>query len=313
MTQPVDQQELVNPDAMLERPRGLWAGAWRRLLRRKGGVVGLVMISLVVIMALFAPLIAPFDPVLDDFYDEGGKRRDSPCVHLLGCDEEKNQHLMGLDGNARDEFSRIVYGSRWSLAIGFFTVALAFSIGSVLGAISGYWGGHIDNWIMRFMDVILGFPALLLAIAIGATLGPGFKNTMIAIAIVSIPIYARVMRASVLSIKELDFVAASRTLGASRSRILITRVIPNALTPLIVIATLGIATAILDAAAFGFLGLGAQPPNPEWGAMLASERSQIFSAPHLVWFPGLAIMFTVLGFNLLGDGLRDALDPALNE
>ena len=313
MTQPLDQQELVNPEAMLERPRGLWAGAWRRLLRRKGGVVGLVMISLVVIMALFAPLIAPFDPVLDDFYDEGGKRRDSPCVHLLGCDEEKNQHIMGLDGNARDEFSRIVYGSRWSLAIGFFTVALAFSIGSVLGAISGYWGGHIDNWIMRFMDVILGFPALLLAIAIGATLGPGFRNTMIAIAIVSIPIYARVMRASVLSIKELDFVAASRTLGASRSRILITRVIPNALTPLIVIATLGIATAILDAAAFGFLGLGAQPPNPEWGAMLASERSQIFSAPHLVWFPGLAIMFTVLGFNLLGDGLRDALDPALNE
>ena len=252
--------------------------------------------------------------MLDDFIGDGdSRRRDPPCVYVLGCEETNTQHLMGLDGNARDEFSRIVFGSRWSLSIGFFTVALAFSIGSTLGAVSGYWGGHLDNWIMRFMDVILGFPALLLAIAIGATLGPGFRNTMIAIAIVSIPIYARVMRASVLSIKELDFVAASRTLGASKGRILMTRVIPNALTPLIVIGTLGIATAILDAAAFGFLGLGAQPPNPEWGAMLASERSQIFSAPHLVWFPGLAIMFTVLGFNLLGDGLRDALDPALNE
>lgn len=304
---------LVNEETLLEKPRGLWAGAWRRLLRRKGGVVGLFMIGFILIVAILAPLIAPFDPVLDDFYDDGSKRRDPPCVHLLGCDEETPQHLMGLDGNARDEFSRIVFGSRWSLSIGFFTVALAFSIGSTLGAVSGYWGGHLDNWIMRFMDVILGFPALLLAIAIGATLGPGFRNTMIAIAIVSIPIYARVMRASVLSIKELDYVAASRTLGASRSRILLTRVIPNALTPLIVIGTLGIATAILDAAAFGFLGLGAQPPDPEWGAMLASERSQIFSAPHLVWFPGLAIMFTVLGFNLLGDGLRDALDPALNE
>jgi ABC-type dipeptide/oligopeptide/nickel transport system permease subunit len=305
---------LVQEEQMLEKPRGLWAGAWRRLLRRKGGVVGLIMIGFIFLVAILAPLIAPYDPVLDDFIGDGdSRRRDPPCVYILGCDEENTQHLMGLDGNARDEFSRIVFGSRWSLSIGFFTVALAFSIGSTLGAVSGYWGGHLDNWIMRFMDVILGFPALLLAIAIGATLGPGFRNTMIAIAIVSIPIYARVMRASVLSIKELDFVAASRTLGASKGRILWTRVIPNALTPLIVIGTLGIATAILDAAAFGFLGLGAQPPNPEWGAMLAAERSQIFSAPHLVWFPGLAIMFTVLGFNLLGDGLRDALDPALNE
>lgn len=309
-----DLEGLVQEEMLLEKPRGLWAGAWRRLLRRKGGVVGLIMIGLVFFIAIFAPLIAPYDPVLDDFIGDGdSRRRDPPCVHILGCDEERTQHLMGLDGNARDEFSRIVFGSRWSLSIGFFTVALAFSIGSFLGAVSGYWGGHLDNWIMRFMDVILGFPALLLAIAIGATLGPGFRNTMIAIAIVSIPIYARVMRASVLSIKELDFVAASRTLGASPLRILMTRVVPNALTPLIVIGTLGIATAILDAAAFGFLGLGAQPPNPEWGAMLAAERSQIFSAPHLVWFPGLAIMFTVLGFNLLGDGLRDALDPSLNE
>jgi ABC-type dipeptide/oligopeptide/nickel transport system permease subunit len=166
---------------------------------------------------------------------------------------------------------------------------------------------------MRVMDVVLGFPALLLAIAIVAALGPGLRNTLLAIAIVSIPAYARVMRASVLAIKELDFVAASRALGASSIRILWTRVIPNALTPLVVIATLGIATAILDAAAFGFLGLGAQEPTAEWGSMLARERNQVFSAPHLVFFPGLAIMITVLGFNLLGDGLRDALDPSLSE
>jgi ABC-type dipeptide/oligopeptide/nickel transport system permease subunit len=166
---------------------------------------------------------------------------------------------------------------------------------------------------MRVMDVVLGFPALLLAIAIVAALGPGLRNTLLAIAVVSIPAYARVMRASVLSIKELDFVSASRALGASGARILWTRVIPNALTPLVVIATLGIAGAILDAAAFGFLGLGAQEPTAEWGSMLARERNQVFSAPHLVFFPGLAIMITVLGFNLLGDGLRDALDPSLAE
>jgi ABC-type dipeptide/oligopeptide/nickel transport system permease subunit len=220
---------------------------------------------------------------------------------------------MGIDGNFRDVFSRVVYGSRISLFVGFTTVTVALVVGTVLGAVSGFWGGATDNVIMRFMDVLLGFPALILAIAIVAVLGPGIRNTLLAISIVSIPAYARVMRAGVLSIKELDFVAASVALGAGKVRILWTRVVPNALTPLIVIGTLGIATAILDAAAFGFLGLGAQPPAPEWGAMLASERSQILSAPHLLIFPGLAIMVTVLGFNLLGDGLRDALDPSLNE
>jgi ABC-type dipeptide/oligopeptide/nickel transport system permease subunit len=232
---------------------------------------------------------------------------------LFGCDDAKPQHILGLDGNARDEFSRIIYGSRVSLSVGFSTVLVALTVGATLGAVSGFWGGWIDNLIMRIMDVVLGFPALLLAIAIVAALGPGLRNTLLAIAVVSIPAYARVMRASVLSIKELDFVSASRALGASAGRILWTRVIPNALTPLVVIATLGIATAILDAAAFGFLGLGAQEPTAEWGSMLARERNQVFSAPHLVFFPGLAIMITVLGFNLLGDGLRDALDPSLAE
>ena len=298
---------------LLDEPSGLWRTAWRRLLRRKGGVLGLAIIGVILLMAIFAPLIAPHDPN-EDFIGEGDRsRRDPPCVHVLGCDEETAQHVMGLDGNARDQFSRIVYGARVSLWVGFTTVIVAFTIGSALGAIAGYWGGWPDNIIMRVMDVILGFPSLLLAIGIVAALGPGLRNTLLAIAIVSIPAYARVMRASVLSIKELDYVAASQALGASRLQILRTRVVPNALTPLVVIGTLGIATAILDAAAFGFLGLGAQPPQAEWGSMLAAERNQIFSAPHLVFFPGLAIVVTVLGFNLLGDGLRDALDPSLNE
>lgn len=302
-----DQSEEV----ILEKPTGLWRGAWRRLLRRKAGVIGLIIIGALILIALFAPVIAPHDPTVDFLDEEGSTRRDPPCVHIFGCDEDKPQHILGLDGNGRDLFSRIVYGTRVSLSVGFSTVAVALLVGSTLGAIAGFWGGASDNIIMRIMDVVLGFPALLLAIAIVAVLGPGLRNTLLAIAIVSIPAYARVMRASVLSIKEMDYVAASRALGASKRRLLLTRVVPNTLTPLVVIATLGIATAILDAAAFGFLGLGAQEPTAEWGSMLARERNQIFSAPHLVFFPGIAIMITVLAFNLLGDGMRDALDPAL--
>ena len=220
---------------------------------------------------------------------------------------------MGTDGNVRDQLSRVIYGARVSLWVGFTTVALAVSGGVFLGAVAGYRGGWLDNIIMRVMDVILGFPALLLAIAIVAVLGPGINNALLAIAIVTLPAYARVMRASVLSIKELDFVAASTALGASHWRILLVRILPNALTPIVVLATLGIAGAILDAAGLSFLGLGAQPPEAEWGTMLGSERNQVFSAPHLVFFPGFAIMITVLGFNLLGDGMRDALDPRLND
>lgn len=310
------------PQEMLERPTGLWRGAWRRLLRRKTGVFGLSIIGSLLVIAVFAPVIAPYDPTEVLIGKEDIKRRDPPCVHLFGCDStqlvdgvvvENPQHILGLDGNARDLFSRVVFGTRVSLSLGFLIVGLAFTVGSTLGAFAGFWGGWLDNVIMRLMDVILGFPALLLAIAIVAALGPGLRNTMLAIAIVSIPAYARVMRSSVISIRELDFVAASRALGASRLRLLWSRVVPNALTPLVVIGTLGIATAILDMAAFGFLGLGAQEPTAEWGSMLARERAQVFSSPHLVFFPGLAIMITVLGFNLLGDGARDALDPSLSE
>jgi ABC-type dipeptide/oligopeptide/nickel transport system permease subunit len=213
----------------------------------------------------------------------------------------------------RDVFSRIVYGTRISLFIGFSTVGFAIVIGTLLGAIGGYLGGWVDNLIMRFMDVLMAFPSLLLAIAIVTVMGRGLQNALLAIAIVSIPRYARVIRGSVLSIKEQEYVSASRALGGGHAHILFRRILPNAIPPLIVQGTLGIANAILEAAALSFLGLGAQPPTPEWGTMLGSERNQVFTAPHLVFFPGLAIMLTVLSFNLLGDGLRDAIDPRLKD
>ncbi|GIU92268.1 MAG: diguanylate cyclase [Acidimicrobiia bacterium] len=313
MTRVAELEALAEEQQFLDRPVSTWRTAWIRLRRRKTGIAGMIIIGFWVTVALFAPVLAPYDPNEVLLGVEDVRRRDPPCIHLLGCDPSKPQHILGVDGNARDEFSRIVYGARVSLTIGVTTVTIAIVVGAALGAISGYWGRWIDNIIMRIMDVVLGFPALLLAIAIVAVLGRGLRQALLAIAIVSIPQYARVMRASVLQIKELDFVAASEALGASKARILLTRIVPNALTPLVVLGTLGIASAILEAAGLSFLGLGAQPPTPEWGTMLGEERNQIFSAPHLVFFPGLAIMLTVLGFNLLGDGLRDALDPRLNE
>ncbi|MDJ0953828.1 MAG: ABC transporter permease [Acidimicrobiia bacterium] len=299
-------------DQLFEKPLGQWRLALRRFRGRKSGMVGLFLIASLILVAVFAPLIAPYDPNEDLIGEQDVRRYQEPCIHLLGCDRDQPQHLMGIDGNVRDYFSRIVYGSRVSLQLGFFTVTLALVVGSAIGAVSGYLGGWFDNIVMRFMDVILGFPALLLAIAIVAVLGPGLRNALIAIAIVTLPGYARVMRAQVLAIKESDYVAASQALGASPMQILVRRVVPNAMTPLVVLATLGIATAILEAAGLSFLGLGAQPPLAEWGSMLADYRNQVFTAPHLVFYPGLAIMITVLGFNLMGDGLRDALDPTLN-
>jgi len=282
----------------------------RRVLRHRSAQVGLFVLSVLILIAIFAPLIAPYDPtqVLLD-----ARRRAGPCIHLLGCPADQPQHIMGIDGNIRDLFSRIIFGSRLSLTIGFATVTFAIVIGTALGAVAGYAGGWTDNVIMRLMDVLLAFPSLLLSIAVVAVLGPGLINALLAISFVSIPIYARIVRASVLQVKEQDFVSASRALGASPLSTLLNHVLPNAMTPLIVQGTLGIAGAILDAAALSFLGLGAQPPTPEWGLMLGEERNSIFNAPHLVVFPGIAIMLTVLAFNLLGDGLRDALDPRLSQ
>jgi len=280
----------------------------RRLIRHRSAQVGLAILGFLIFIAVFAPVLAPYSPtkILRDV-----KRRAAPCIHLLGCPAEQLEHFFGVDGNSRDLLSRIIYGSQLSLQIGVATVTFAIVIGAALGAISGYVGEWADNLIMRVMDILLAFPSLLLSIAIVAVLGPGLINALLAIAFVSIPVYARIVRASVLQVKEQDFVSASRALGMSSFGILMQHVMPNALTPLIVQATLGIASAILDAAALSFLGLGAPPPTPEWGLMLGEERNSVFNAPHLVFLPGIAIMLTVLAFNLLGDGLRDALDPRL--
>lgn len=298
---------------LTEKPTSQWALTIRRFRGRKSGMIGLTIVSLLILIAVFAPMISPYEPneVLIGKEDVGP--REKPCVHIFGCDPEKPQHILGTDANVRDEFTRIVFGARVSLTLGFFTVTLALIVGTTFGAIAGYVGGAFDNVTMRVMDVILGFPSLLLALVIVSVLGPGLQNALIAIAVVSIPAYARVTRAQVLSIKETDFVAASLALGASGRQIVLRRVLPNALTPLVVLATLGVATAILEAAGLSFLGLGAQPPLAEWGTMLATERNNVFTSPHLVFFPGLMIMITVLGFNLMGDGLRDALDPSLNK
>jgi ABC-type dipeptide/oligopeptide/nickel transport system permease subunit len=283
----------------------------RRIFRQRSAMIGGGILLLLVLVAIFAPVLAPFDPDFVLIGHEDIKKRSDPCIHILGCPEDQPQHILGTDGNVRDVFSRVIFGTRVSLFVGFTTVGFAIIIGTLLGATGGFLGGWVDNVIMRFMDVLLAFPSLLLAIAIVAVLGHGLQNALLAIAIVSIPIYARVVRGSVLSVRENEYVSASRALGGSSWHILFKRILPNSVPPLIVQGTLGIATAILDAAALSFLGLGAQPPTAEWGTMLGSERNQVFTAPHLVFFPGLAIMITVLAFNLVGDGLRDAIDPRL--
>ncbi len=292
----------------------VWRIALRRLLRRRSAVAGMIILGILTFIAITAPLIAPYDPtisMLDADPPQRLKARTAPCIHLLGCPKDQPQHLAGIDGNIRDQFSRLLYGARLSLLVGISTVSFAIILGTTLGAIAGYFGGWWDIGIMRVMDVLLAFPSLLLAIAIVTVLGPGLLNALLAIGIVEIPVFARVMRASVITVREMEFVSATRALGGNPFHILFRRILPNALTPLIVQGTLNIASAILSAAALSFLGLGAQPPTPEWGAMLGAERNQVFTAPHLVFYPGLMIMMTVLCFNLIGDGMRDALDPRL--
>ena len=312
MTEPL-QKKAGRPS---RKGSSLWRDALRYLLRQRSAIVGMIILGLLALVAIFAPLIAPYDPIIPMSDIPAEKNlvsvRMPPCIHLLGCPESIPQHILGIDSVKRDLFSRVLYGARFSLYIGFASVSFAIAIGAMLGAVAAYAGGWVDNILMRIMDVLMAFPSLMLAIAIVSVLGPGLVNALLAIGIVSIPSYARVMRASVLMVKERDFVTADRAIGFAPLTILFRRIMPNALAPMIVQGTLGIATAILDAAALSFLGLGAQKPTPEWGVMLGDERSYVFTAPHLVFFPGLAIMLTVLAFNLLGDGLRDALDPRLN-
>jgi len=288
----------------------LWRDTLRNVLRQRNARVGLVILGFLVVFALFADQISGATPDKSLLATE--KRLTPPCIHLLGCPADQAEHLFGLDANARDEFSRVVHGAQVSLRIGFITVGFSIVLGTLIGLVAGYAGGFSDGLLMRVMDVVLVFPALLLAVAIVAVLGPGLINAQLAIGIVAIPIFARIMRASVLSVRQADFVTASRALGESPAGLIFRRILPNSLTPIVVAGTLAIGGAVLDVAALSFLGLGAQPPLSEWGSMIGQDRGQLFNAPWLILAPGVALAMTVFGFNLLGDGIRDALDPRLN-
>ncbi len=299
----------------LARTRGysLWRDTLASILHQRSAIVGLLILGLLILVAIFAQQIATHDPNLTLLgIEEGVLKRSAPCIHLLGCPIDMPQHLFGTDGNFRDVFSRVVFGARVSLSIGFAAIGFAIVIGSMIGAVAGYVGGWVDNVLMRLMDVLLAFPSFLLAIAIVTALGAGLVNALLAIGIVSIPIYARVIRSSVLSTRENDFVTASRALGESPIGILVRRILPNSITPLVVQGTLGIGGAVLEIAALTFIGVTGALDVPEWGSMIGLERNQLFNAPWIILAPGAAITLTVLGFNLLGDGMRDALDPRLN-
>ena len=271
---------------------------------RRWPISSIVILSILVFTGIFAPWIAPKE-------ERFGEIRDSfEYPAILGGDSD---FILGTDQLGRDILSRILFGARISLLISVIVVAISGTVGTVLGLISAWYGGWVDEVIMRAVDGVNAMPIIMVALVLAVVLGPSFKLLIFILSIGSWPGYARVVRGEALVIKELDYVAASRAIGASNLRILVVRILPNALTPIVVLSTLGIASAILDAAGLSFLGLGAQPPTAEWGTMLGSERNQVFSAPHLVFFPGFAIMITVLGFNLLGDGLRDAMDPRLND
>jgi peptide/nickel transport system permease protein len=298
----VSVAELESREIQLEAPSGLWGEAWHRLIRNPGAIAGFVLVAIFVLTAVFAPLIAPYDPI-----DGDPNLLEGRC-----CPGPSADHWFGLDQQGRDEFSRVVYGARYSLLIGVVAVSVGVSIGLLLGSISGFLGGWTDTVIMRLMDIMLSVPGLLMAIGIAALLGPGLTSIMIAIGVVNVPVFARLLRGSVLGQKGNDFVLAARSVGVPRRTILLSHILPNAISPVIVAATLALATAIIDAAGLGFLGLGPQDPaTPEWGTMLTDTVRYLQTAPHLAIIPGLAIMVSVLGFNLIGDGLREALDPKL--
>ena len=281
---------------------GLWRDAWARLRRNPGALVGFALVTLFVFVALFAPFLAPEDPRAGDL-----SRLEGRC-----CPGPSADHWFGVDQQGRDELSRILYGARFSLLIGVISVAVGLSIGMVLGSIAGYVGGPIDSVIMRLTDIMLSIPGLLLAIGIVAMLGPGLFQIMIAVGATQVPIFARLMRGSILAQRDNDFVLAARAIGVPRRSILASHILPNAISPVIVQGTLALATAIIDVAGLGFLGLGPQDPStPEWGTMLTDTTRYLQTAPHLAIIPGVAIIISVLGFNLIGDGLREALDPKL--
>lgn len=304
-------ENVTAPHPLEVETGGLWHLTARHLFKQRSTRAGLFLLGIMFILAVFAKQIAPYDPTKMLHWEEGVERRATPCIHLLGCPETEPQHLMGTDSLTRDYFSRVIYGTRISLFMSLTAVGLAIVIGTILGAVAGYSGGWWNTLIMQVMDILLAFPVLLLALVVMALLGPGLENIFIAIMIVQIPHFTRITRASVLALKEEEFVKASRALGGGYFHLLLRRILPNTLTPLIVKGTLGVASAIMDAAALSFLGFGPNQDALEWGTMIGAERNSIFHAPHLVIFPGIAILLMVLAFNLLGDGLRDALDPRL--
>lgn len=276
---------------------------WKQFAQNKGAIAGLFIIFVLIFLAFFAPWLAPYSPT--ELHDDA--LRLPPFWSEAGL----FKHPLGTDDLGRDLLSRLIHGSRVSMAIGFSVVTISLLIGTFLGMLAGFFGGWTDKIVMRFIDILMSLPSILLAIVVVAILGPGLVNAIIAVSIVAIPNFTRIVRASVMAEKEKEYVQASKSFGASPWRTLIKEVMPNCMAPLIVQASLGFSDGILNAAALGFLGLGAQPPTPEWGIMLSDARIFISTSPWMVTLPGLFILFSVLGFNLLGDGLRDALDPRL--
>jgi peptide/nickel transport system permease protein len=290
----------ITVDQRAERraSRGLWGDAARRLLRNRPALLGLLFIAIFVLSAVLAPVIAPYGPL------EGGlaQRLQPPS----------QAHIMGTDSQGRDEYSRVLFGAQVSLVAGLASVVMGVLIGGTIGSLAGGIGGKVDAFLMRVVDVMLAVPGILLAIGIVAFLGRGLPQIMFAVAVVNVPIFARILRGSLLSLRESDYVTASRSIGASGTRLLIRHLLPNSLSPLIVAATLALATAIIDVAGLGFLGLGPPDPRtPEWGTMLTDSTKFIRQAPWLLLFPGGAIVVSAIGFNLLGDGLRESLDPRM--
>lgn len=279
----------------VEKPESRFRSMWDTLKKNKAALFGLFVIIVLIIIAIIGPFITPYDPNDQVMADVN----QTPSA----------AHWFGTDNLGRDIFSRVIVGTRVSLLVGVAAVAFSLIIGTVLGSIAGYFGGKLDAVIMRVMDMMLSIPSILLAITLMAALGKGIDKAIIAIGVVSIPEYARIIRSAILSAKENDYVAAARVIGNSNTRIIFSHILPNVVSSIVVRATLGISTAILDTAALGFLGLGVQPPTAEWGDMLGRVRSMVLVYPHMLIFPGLAITLAVLAFNLFGDGLRDALDP----
>lgn len=279
----------------MTKERNLWTDAWGRLRKNLFAMFGLVLLLLIVFVAFFASQVAPYDPNLQDY--------------TATMQSPSSSHWLGTDNFGRDILSRIIYGAQISLRLGLFGTLIGASVGSLLGAVAGYFGGFVDTLIMRLLDVQMAFPGILLAIIVIAVMGISEMNVIIAIGVFSFPTFARVIRGAFLVLREQDFVLAAKAVGAGSNRILFRHLLPNSLSPILVLATIRLGTAILTAASLGFLGLGVKPPSPEWGTMLSEGRNYMQLAPHIAIFPGLAILITVVALNLLGDGLRDAIDP----